>query len=150
MDQRRQDEGGLHAHLFKKHQSTNKFLGSQCQESQQRRQQRGQDLFHIAHRPYVEPSQRHDLGQMNIPCPYCGALHWMDKRLLDSSKRSPRFGIVFESPVRSGFWAPKALDRDQDRSFKSHIPKKTGPNRCEPVLVGLLRFQNRFEPVEPV
>jgi hypothetical protein len=55
--------------------------------------------------------------------------------------------LVFESPVRSGFWAPKALDRDRDRSFKSHIPKKTGPNRCEPVLVGLLRFQNRFEPV---
>jgi len=87
MDQRRQDGGGLHAHLSKQRQLTNKFLGSQCQESQQRRR-RGRDLFRIARRPYVEPSQCHDLGRMNIPCPYCGALHWMDERLSDSSKRS--------------------------------------------------------------
>ena len=56
-------------------------------------------------------------------------------------------GVVFESLVRSGFLAPRALDRDRDWSFKSHIVEKTGPNRCEPVLVGLLWLQDRSGPV---
>jgi hypothetical protein len=46
--------------------------------------------------------------------------------------------LVFESPVQSGLWTPRALDRDQDQSFKSKIVKKTGPNQYGPVLVGLL------------
>ena len=56
-----------------------------------------------------------------------------------------RLYVVFESPVRSGFLAPRALDQDQ--SFKSHIVEKTGPNQCELVLVGLLRLQDRSGPV---
>ena len=94
MDQTGQGEGGLLARPLK-HLAmpiNNEFLGSRRQESQHRRRQRGRDLFRIARRPYVEPSQRHDLGRMNVSCPYCGALHWMDERLSDSSKRSPRFG----------------------------------------------------------
>ena len=29
---------------------------------------------------------------MDVACPYCGALHWIEERLTDSSKCSPRFG----------------------------------------------------------
>ncbi|KAI3974339.1 hypothetical protein MKX01_031008, partial [Papaver californicum] len=29
---------------------------------------------------------------MNISCPHCGALHWMDERRSDSSLKNPRFG----------------------------------------------------------
>ena len=64
-----------------------------------------------------------------------------------SSIRGWWVGVVFESPVRSGFLAPRALDRDRDQSFNSQFVEKTGPNRYGPVLVGLLRLQDRSEPV---
>jgi hypothetical protein len=51
---------------------------------------------------------------------------------------------VFESPVRSGFLAPRALDRDRDRSLKSEIVKKTGPNRSWSVFCGHKTGLNRL------
>ncbi|KZP24540.1 hypothetical protein FIBSPDRAFT_929756 [Athelia psychrophila] len=45
-----------------------------------------------ARRAYQEPITRHDLGRMDIPCVHCGALHWIDERLADSSLRTPKFG----------------------------------------------------------
>ena len=32
------------------------------------------------------------LGDLNVTCTYCGALHWIDERLKKSSTRSPKFG----------------------------------------------------------
>ncbi|KAF9552571.1 hypothetical protein CPC08DRAFT_617191, partial [Agrocybe pediades] len=38
---------------------------------------------------------------MDVPCSQCGALHWMDERLSNSSKRNPRFGLCcMEGKVR--------------------------------------------------
>ncbi len=34
----------------------------------------------------------HNLGQMNIQCPSCKALHWLDEHLTKSSKVNPKFG----------------------------------------------------------
>ena len=35
----------------------------------------------------------HDMGDMNIVCPHCHALHWIRERLSSSSARRPIFGI---------------------------------------------------------
>ena len=49
-------------------------------------------LFFTARHPYHDPSQHHDLGYMDVPCPSCSALHWMVEKLTDSSQQNPRFG----------------------------------------------------------
>ena len=46
--------------------------------------------------------------------------------------------LVFGSPVRSGFLAPSALDRNRNRSSQFQKQLKTGPNRDRPVFCGLL------------
>src|SRR6266508_1810737 len=56
-------------------------------------------------------------------------------------------GLVFGSPVRSGFLTPRVINRNRNRSFYFQIPKKTGPNRCGPVHIGFLRSQDQFKPV---
>ncbi|CAG8667848.1 8087_t:CDS:2, partial [Diversispora eburnea] len=35
---------------------------------------------------------QHNLGDMNVECIYCSALHWLDERLTSSSKIHPKFG----------------------------------------------------------
>ena len=45
-----------------------------------------------AHQPYHKPVPRHSLGPMNIPCHYCGGLHWADERLAHSLDTNPEFG----------------------------------------------------------
>ena len=40
----------------------------------------------------VATSPRHFLGNMDVKCSNCGALHWIDERLSNSSIRNPRFG----------------------------------------------------------
>ncbi|CAG8813521.1 24257_t:CDS:1, partial [Cetraspora pellucida] len=35
---------------------------------------------------------RHDLGHMDTACIHCGALHWLDERIVNSSKTNPKFG----------------------------------------------------------
>ena len=35
---------------------------------------------------------RHSLGRMDIKCPNCSALHWIDEKLVKSSMANPRFG----------------------------------------------------------
>ncbi|KAI8557126.1 hypothetical protein RHMOL_Rhmol05G0311100 [Rhododendron molle] len=37
-------------------------------------------------------SCRHFLGKMDVVCPFCKALHWMDEKLVKSSKKNPLFG----------------------------------------------------------
>jgi len=58
-------------------------------------------------------------------------------------------GVVFESPVQSGFLTPQGLNRDRNRSTLFPEVKKTGPDRKKtadrgfnrsrsaPVLTGL-------------
>ena len=55
--------------------------------------------------------------------------------------------LVFESPVRSGFLTPRAIDQDRDQSFKIQIWQKTGPDWYEPVFCGFLRLQDWSKPV---
>ncbi|KAI3878605.1 hypothetical protein MKW98_027910 [Papaver atlanticum] len=35
---------------------------------------------------------RHSLKHMDVKCTHCGALHWMDERLMKSSRKKPKFG----------------------------------------------------------
>ena len=44
-----------------------------------------------ARRPYVDPGQRHDLGMMSVPCPYCGAFHWIAEKIGNSPMHKPEF-----------------------------------------------------------
>ncbi|XP_028102305.1 uncharacterized protein LOC114301562 [Camellia sinensis] len=37
-------------------------------------------------------SCRHSLGKMDVLCPFCSALHWMDEKLVKSSPNCPLFG----------------------------------------------------------
>ncbi|KAF8072148.1 hypothetical protein FPV67DRAFT_1371020, partial [Lyophyllum atratum] len=53
-----------------------------------------------ARRPYREPHGRHDLGRMNVPCPHCGALHWLDEKTVDSTNTFPNFGCCKNGEVR--------------------------------------------------
>ena len=48
-----------------------------------------------ARQPYREPSERHDLGQMDKTCPGCGALHWLMEcsTTSGSSKSWPLFSM---------------------------------------------------------
>jgi hypothetical protein len=55
----------------------------------------------IARQPF-DPSQPvHSLGRMDVPCPDCGALHWMAEKLTNSSKTNPRFGMCcFQGKIK--------------------------------------------------
>jgi len=55
--------------------------------------------------------------------------------------------VVFESPVRSGLWASRGLDRDRDRSSPVQRPQKTALNRHRPVLCGLMQSWAVTRPV---
>jgi hypothetical protein len=46
----------------------------------------------LARRPFDPAWQVHDLGSLNVHCLGCGALHWLDECLVNSSHRNPRFG----------------------------------------------------------
>ncbi|KAF5336489.1 hypothetical protein D9611_006749 [Ephemerocybe angulata] len=54
---------------------------------------RRNNLFYAARRAYHDPATRHDLGRMDVECPHCHALHWMDEKLSKSSTASPKFGV---------------------------------------------------------
>lgn len=41
--------------------------------------------------------RRHDVGAMDVRCPYCHALHWADERLTSSTRASPKFGRCCKS-----------------------------------------------------
>ena len=46
----------------------------------------------IACQPYDPTWPVHDLGQMNVQCPSCRALHWDAEHLKSSSAANPKFG----------------------------------------------------------
>ncbi|XP_026404956.1 uncharacterized protein LOC113300036 [Papaver somniferum] len=43
-------------------------------------------------RSTVNEDRRNYLGKMDVPCPFCGALHWIDEKLSDSSFKNPELG----------------------------------------------------------
>ena len=42
---------------------------------------------------YQEPAGRHFLGQMNVSCPHCHALHFDVEKLSSSTRNAPKFGM---------------------------------------------------------
>ncbi|XP_052200448.1 uncharacterized protein LOC127806909 isoform X1 [Diospyros lotus] len=74
-------------------------------------------------------SYRHYLGKMDVLCPYCSALHWMDEKLTKSSMKRPLFGTCcLEGKVRLPLLItpPPPLqalydgNNDQSKSFRSY------------------------------
>ena len=53
---------------------------------------RVRSLYNTARRP-LDPNKqyRDDLGPCDVICPNCGAFHWIDERLLKSTKAHPKF-----------------------------------------------------------
>ena len=49
--------------------------------------------FPIARQPFDPAWEVHSLGEMNIQCSFCHALHWMAERLASSSDGNPKFGM---------------------------------------------------------
>ena len=50
-----------------------------------------------ARQPFDPLWPRHYLGKMDIQCVNCNALHWIDERLVNSSRREPKFGMCCTS-----------------------------------------------------
>jgi len=48
-------------------------------------------LFCIARQPVLDTLPANDLGIMNILCPFCDALHWLDERVSSSRVGHPEF-----------------------------------------------------------
>ena len=67
----------------------------------------------------------HSLGKMDVPCPDCGALHWMAERLSKSSNINPRFGMccyqgkIKLSPLHN-------LPPELDTLFRDQTPQAKG------------------------
>jgi hypothetical protein len=55
---------------------------------------------------------------------------------------------VLESPVRSGFSAPEAINRNRNRLIFFFRVLKTGPNRNGPVTIGFYQLINWLKPVK--
>ena len=55
------------------------------------------------------------------------------------------YGVVFESPVRSGFLTPQGLNRNRNRSALSPEVKKTGPDRKKTADRGFNRSLDRSQ-----
>ena len=51
----------------------------------------------ISRQPFDPTWEVHNLGQLNIQCPACRALHWLDERLIKSSALEPKFGMCCHS-----------------------------------------------------
>ena len=51
-----------------------------------------QPLFCAARQPVVNNLPTHDIGHMNVECPFCHAFHWIDECVLSSSVDHPEFG----------------------------------------------------------
>ncbi|KAI8532314.1 hypothetical protein RHMOL_Rhmol11G0204200 [Rhododendron molle] len=80
---------------------------------------------------------RHNLGNMDIKCTHCKALHWMDERLTKSSTSNPLFGTCcFQGKIKlPTLTTPpppiRALydgDDDQSISFRKHTREYNATN----------------------
>ena len=71
----------------------------------QRRHHRRHLIDHIseARHPFDPSWTIHSLGNMDVPCPDCSALHWMAERLTNSSDTNPHFGMCcFQGKIKLG------------------------------------------------
>ena len=50
-------------------------------------------FFCIARRPVLDTLHVNDIGVMDVHCPYCDALHWLDERVSSSRIGRPEFGM---------------------------------------------------------
>jgi hypothetical protein len=84
----------------------------------------------LARQPFNKDWPVHNLGNMNIACSDCGALHWMSEKLSGSSRLHLKFGTCcFSGKVqipRLHDPPPEILDffRGQDdisKNFRNHI-----------------------------
>ena len=46
-----------------------------------------------AFKPFDRNWPGHYMGQMDVACPDCGALHWLEEQLCDSRVGHPTFGM---------------------------------------------------------
>jgi hypothetical protein len=75
---------------------------SEAQTERRRSENATEPTFLCARQPYHEPSvARHDLGRMDVPCQYCGALYWEAEKLSNSPKSSPLFACCSSGYVRT-------------------------------------------------
>ena len=52
-----------------------------------------QNKEQLARKPFDHSQPVHSLGKMDVKCEFCGALHWLDERISNTSKNSPKFGM---------------------------------------------------------
>ena len=80
---------------------------------------------------------RHSLGRMNIPCPRCFALHWMDEKLSNSSLQDPHFGMCcLQGTIKLPplVTPPPELQElydgvnDKSKTFREHIREYNAAN----------------------
>ena len=48
-------------------------------------------MLPTAREPYNDPPHRHDVGRMDVLCPFCGAYHWMAEKVLNTPMHRPEF-----------------------------------------------------------
>jgi len=78
-----------------------------------------------ARQPFDPSWPVHSLGKMDVPCPDCGALHWMAERLSKSSNINPRFGMCcYQGKIKL---APlHNLPPELDTLFRDQTPQAKG------------------------
>ncbi|KAF8949810.1 hypothetical protein BDZ97DRAFT_1934993 [Flammula alnicola] len=132
--------------------------GLPAQPVQRRQRRRGRhNLCLAARQPYQDPPRRHDLGRMDIPCPKCSALHWIDESFSESSRRNPRFGTccmdgkVHLPPLEAPPEPLQHLLTSQDRDaakFRDHKEQETRIVTPRPLWHPPLR-RRRHSPSQP-
>ncbi|KAF6157208.1 hypothetical protein GIB67_041669 [Kingdonia uniflora] len=95
--------------------------------------------------PLIHESQ-HYLGNMDIQCPLCHTLHWLDEKLTNSSRYRPLFGTCCkQGKIRLPILQPlpptiQVLyddDSSHAKSFQSHIRKYNAANAFTSLRVKL-------------
>lgn len=100
-----------------------------------RRRRRQADSVNVARQAVFDPStvagrhinarKRHEVGRMEVECPHCGALHWIEERVLKYGRRSPRFGMC--CTWRGKFSLP--LQQEPPEPLKSLLTEQTATAR---------------------
>jgi hypothetical protein len=87
-------------------------------------------FFAIARHPISDSFPIHDLGRMNVECPFCRALHWREERVSSSRINNPEFeaccqhGKVHLRPLQDPPLILRNLyvdDNHQAHEFRSNI-----------------------------
>ena len=75
----------------------------------------------MARLPFDPAWEVHSLGQMNIQCPFCHALHWSAKQLSHSSANNPKFDMCcYQGKI--SLPALQHIPKDLYNLFKSRDP----------------------------